>query len=115
MREPETLTEIAWYWRIGLGVEASTWESASELDRQARLAEREAWTQNTYGVSATTKESPSSARARRSAVEEHFRVLDTPTTLNPHHKTIELPKPVTQEVADTFNSLFGRAPRSLDD
>ena len=108
----ERLKELegAWYWRIGVGVDAITWESAQELDRQARLAERQAWTGNTYGVSATTRETPSSAKARCSLLEEHFRVLDTPTVMNPDHKTIELPRPVTDEVADLFNRLFGRRP-----
>ena len=100
-----------WYWRIGYGVEADVWESAAELDRQARLAERQEWTHSTYGVSATTRETPGSARALRSAVEAHFQVLDTPTLMNPDHKTIELPKPVTEEVADRVNRLFGRAQR----
>ena len=102
------MKEAVWYWRIGAGVEANTWEDAAELNRQALLAERQDWTGNTYGVSATTRETADSAKAGRSAVEEHFRVLDTPTIMNPDHKTIELPKPVTEEVANLFNRLFGR-------
>ncbi len=102
------MTEGTCYWRIGVGVEAATGESTAELDRQALLAERQDWTGNTYGVSATTQETPASAKAERSSTEEHFRVLDTPTIMNPEHKTIELPKPVTDEVADLFNGLFGR-------
>ena len=39
-------------------------------------------------------------------VEKHFRVHNTGN--DPLHRTVELPKPVTQEVADLFNRLFGR-------
>jgi hypothetical protein len=39
-------------------------------------------------------------------VEEHFNVYNTGR--NPFHRTVELPEPVTPEVADLFNSLFGR-------
>lgn len=98
-----------YYWRIGAGVQPGVWESAEELMRQARLAERHAWTGNTYGVSATTKETSGCDKVIRSALELHFRVLDTPTIMNPDHKTIELPKPVSDAVAELFNSLFDRA------
>ena len=46
--------------------------------------------------------------ARRSEVAKHFPVHDTPTIGDPLHRTVELPKPVTAEVADLFNRLFGR-------
>lgn len=49
--------------------------------------------------------------AERTVVEQHFRVHDTPASNDPLHKTVELPKPVTQEVADLFNKLFGRGSR----
>lgn len=97
-----------WYWRIGVGVDEHTWESAAELERQCRLAEKQAWTHHTHGVSATTRETAASARALRSAVLEQFRVVDTPTVMNPDHTTIELPRPITDEVAEVFNRLFGR-------
>jgi len=35
-----------------------------------------------------------------------FRVHRTPTALDPFHVTIELPKPVTEEIAKKFNRLF---------
>jgi hypothetical protein len=35
-----------------------------------------------------------------------LRVHRTPTALDPFHVTFELPKPVTEEVAKKFNSLF---------
>jgi len=37
-----------------------------------------------------------------------FKVKPTPTRRDPNHVTIELPKPVTKEVADKFNNTFGR-------
>lgn len=43
--------------------------------------------------------------ALRSAVEEHFSVHNTGP---PDHRTIELPKPLTQEHVDLFNKIFGR-------
>jgi hypothetical protein len=45
--------------------------------------------------------------ARRADVEKHFRVHNTGS--DPLRRTIELPRPVTAEVADLFNRLFGRA------
>ena len=47
--------------------------------------------------------------ASRQQVEEHFRVHDTPTRNDAGNKTVELPDPVTQTVADIFNWLFGRS------
>jgi hypothetical protein len=46
--------------------------------------------------------------ADRDAIERHFPAHDTPTRNDPLHRTIELPKPVSEEVADTFNRIFGR-------
>ncbi|MGH7600339.1 MAG: hypothetical protein ACREOI_28630 [bacterium] len=37
-----------------------------------------------------------------------FRVHRTPAALDPFHVTIELPKPVTEEVVKKFNSLFSK-------
>jgi hypothetical protein len=36
-------------------------------------------------------------------------VHDTPTRADPLHRTVELPKPVTAEVAALFNQIFGRS------
>ena len=58
-------------------------------------------------VSGARPTSPASHAARK-RIEEQFKVHDTPTRNDPLHKTVELPKPVTQAVADLFNSIFGR-------
>lgn len=49
-----------------------------------------------------------SSEASRSAVEAQFVVHNTPTASDPLHHTVELPKPVTRQIADWFNKLFGR-------
>ena len=81
-------------------------ESAARLARKAAEAERVI---GIHGVSVTagTPIGPASAAAR-STLEEHFPVHETPTRADPWHRTVELPKPVTQDVADLFNQLFGR-------
>jgi hypothetical protein len=62
-----------------------------------------------HGVSVTARDTTAPAgRARRSDVEQHFRVHDTPSRRDPLHRTVELPQPVTAEVAERFNRLFGR-------
>jgi len=61
------------------------------------------------GVSVTARQTAAPAgRANRADVQQVFRVHDTPSRRDPLHRTVELPKPVTPEVADTFNRLFGR-------
>ena len=82
-------------------------ESAARLGRKAEEAERAL---GIHGVSVTAgvPRGPASS-APRKAVEEHFRVHDTPTRADPLHCTVELPKPVTQKTADLFNRLFGRS------
>ncbi len=62
-----------------------------------------------HGVSVTagTPIGPASA-AEREEVERHFPVHDTPTYNDPLHRTVELPKPVNEEVAKKFNEVFGR-------
>jgi len=60
-----------------------------------------------HGVSVTARTPKRPApSALRSDVEKQFRVHNTGA--DPLHRTVELPKPVTQEVADSFNRLFGR-------
>ena len=39
-------------------------------------------------------------------VIKFFRINPSPTNRDPNHVTVILPKPVTQEVANMFNSLF---------
>ncbi len=62
-----------------------------------------------HGVSATARDTKAPAgRANRSDVEAHFTVHNTPSRRDPLHRTVELPQPVTAEVAERFNRLFGR-------
>ena len=81
-------------------------ESMARLSRKASEAERLI---GIHGVSVTagTPNVPA-ASAPRKVVERNFHVHDTPTRADPLHRTVELPKPVTQEAADQFNRLFGR-------
>jgi hypothetical protein len=81
-------------------------ESASRLHRKAAEAER---VLGIHGVSVTAGvPSGPAGECGRTDVERLFRVHDTPTRSDPLHRTVELPKPVTDEVATTFNRLFGR-------
>ena len=61
-----------------------------------------------HGVSVRSVSNRSDASvAMRAELELYFIVHKT--GLDTHHYTIELPHPVTSEVADRFNKLFGRA------
>lgn len=83
-------------------------ESAATLADQARRAE--SMPGFGHGVSVVdwqpTRQGASSAS--RAAVEAEFPVLRTGSSAG--HHTVILPKPVTEEVATTFNRLFGRTP-----
>lgn len=82
-------------------------ESAARLGRKAEEAEK---VLGIHGVSASAGAPRGQAsQAARGAVEGHFPVHNTPTRADPLHRTVELPKPVTQQVADLFNSIFGRS------
>jgi hypothetical protein len=79
-------------------------ESATRLGRKA--AEAEGFL-GIHGVSVTAGvEDRPHVRASRRLVEESFPVHDTPIRSDRQHRTIELPKPVTAEVAERFNRLF---------
>jgi hypothetical protein len=79
-------------------------ESAQKLAEDAARAEGVI---GIHGVSVTARAPKRPApSALRSIVEQHFPVHNTGN--DPCHRTVELPKPVTQEVADLFNRLFGR-------
>ena len=84
----------------------TTRESVARLARKAEEAERAI---GIHGVSVTagTAIGPAST-VDRDDVEQHFPVHETPTRADPWHRTVELPRPVTQDVADQFNQLFGR-------
>jgi hypothetical protein len=86
-------------YRFGL-----TWESRADLARQAGAADASGYP---YGISAFAVSSRADAASvSRSAVERHFRVVQTGR--NQLHHTVVLPKPVTEDVARLVNQLFGR-------
>jgi hypothetical protein len=81
-------------------------ESASRLARKAAEAEV---VLGIHGVSVTAGTPIGAASiAERAEVERHFPVHTTPTYSDPLHRTVELPKPVTEDVAKKFNEVFGR-------
>jgi hypothetical protein len=78
-------------------------------ERLATAAAQAAGVLGIHGVSVTARDTNAPAgRANRSDVEQHFRVHDTPSRRDPLHRTVELPHPVSAEVAELFNRLFGR-------
>jgi|SRR5262245_28484961 len=80
-------------------------ETAKELTDQAARAESVI---GIHGVSVTARPTIApGGRARRADVEPHFLVHNTPTRRDKLHRTVELPQPVTEEVAERFNRLFG--------
>jgi hypothetical protein len=82
-------------------------ESAERLAAQADMAERKL---GIHGVSVTARKTKAPAsQAIRREVEQVFRVHNTPSDRDPLHRTVELPKPVTEPVAAEFNRLFGRS------
>lgn len=81
-------------------------ESVARLARKAAEAEQ---VLGIHGVSVTAGVPKGEASvAERADVERVFPVHETPTRADRLHRTIELPRPVTQEAADRFNKLFGR-------
>jgi hypothetical protein len=99
MSNPTTADEVLT--RFGLEP-----ESAERLAEQAVAAESKL---GIHGVSVTARDTTAPAgRARRGDVEAVFRVHNTRSRRDPLHRTVELPKLVTPEVAELFNRLFGR-------
>lgn len=97
-------------------------ESAQRLAKQATAAEYAGDAQNGvpfgHGVSVTTPRSnlllatdPEDAvsATRRMFEDAGFPVRHTPTLKDPDHHTVELPKPVTDEVASRFNDVLKRS------
>jgi hypothetical protein len=97
------------------------WESAKRLAAQAALAEKAGAATNGvpfgHGVSVTSPEAnemlardpTDAAQATRKAFEEAgFEVRYTPTRKDMDHHTVQLPKPMTEESATTFNIVLGR-------
>ncbi len=83
------------------------WEDASRLAEQAATAEGHPHF-GIHGVSVTARPTPHGKKTQREDVEKVFVVHNTPTMRDKLHRTVELPKPVTAEVAEQFNRLFGR-------
>jgi hypothetical protein len=90
-------------YRIGISK-----ESVNRLEKKSIEAEESKI--GIHGVSASENQRPNmaSSSASRQSLEKHFKVHNTPTRDIPDHVTIELPKPVTKEIADLFNELFER-------
>jgi hypothetical protein len=70
-----------------------------------------------HGVSVTSPDANSrlardpadAVHATRKAFEDAgFEVRPTPTRSDADHHTIQLPKPVTEEIAKLFNTVLGR-------
>ncbi len=81
-------------------------ESAEKLAAQAAAALA---VLGVHGVSVTARDTTSPAgAASRGEVERVFPARNTPTRRDPLHRTVELPNPVTPDVAEEFNRLFGR-------
>jgi hypothetical protein len=100
----------------------TAWESPKRLAAQAAQAEVAGNASNArpfgHGVSVTSVEAnrllarvPDDAvLAKRKAFEEAgFEVHYTPTRSDTDHHTVQLPKPMTEEVAARFNTVLGRA------
>jgi hypothetical protein len=92
----------------------TSWESPTRLGNQAAAAEATEIGVNRvaglHGVSVTqaTPKVPASSATLSEIEGAGFSVVHTPTTGDPLHHTLILPKPVTPEVAQAFNRCFGR-------
>ena len=88
---------------------AGRWDSAERLAAKCARAEKE---MGIHGVSAHSHDRGYAiVGVPRSQVEAVFEVRDTPDNplgYDPAHRTVVLPKPVTEEVAEVFNRVFGR-------
>jgi RHS repeat-associated protein len=82
-------------------------ESPTRLGNKAAEAESAI---GQHGVSGSTSKPaiPCSSSSCSKLESAGFSVRSTPTRNDPNHVTIELPKPVTKEVADRFNKAFDR-------
>jgi hypothetical protein len=86
------------------------YETADNLERQCEAAVEHGFP---HGVSSMSRASRAGAMmAARAEVELYFTVRQTGKNL--FHHTVELPHPVTEQVAERFNRLFGRAVKDTD-
>jgi hypothetical protein len=85
-------------------------ESAGRLGRHAK-ASQENPTERVHGISTTAGPPNFDGRPHRelprSEVEKHFPVHNTPQPNDPLHRTVELPDPVTPDIAKLWNDLWG--------
>ena len=84
-------------------------ESATRLGRLAQESLENA-EEMIHGISTTAGEvnpERASSTLARDVVEQNFPVHDTPTGADPLHRTVELPNPVTPEVAKAWNQMWG--------
>ena len=88
---------------------AGLWDSARRLAAKCARAEQE---MGIHGVSAHAhNRGYDIVGVPRTQVAAVFEVRDTPDNplgYDPAHRTIVLPKPVTEEVAEAFNRALGR-------
>ena len=84
-------------------------ESAARLARKSGEAEDAGLP---HGVSVSTTKPPAgipcSSASCTTLEASGMKVHDTPTRNDPNHHTVELPKPVTPEIARAFNGAFDR-------
>jgi RHS repeat-associated protein len=96
---PETDSTI---YRMGNSKESGTRLSNKAADAESKIG--------THGVSGSTNKpsGPCSSASCSRLKAAGFPVRATPTKADAGHVTIEMPKPVTKEVADDFNKTRGR-------
>jgi hypothetical protein len=93
------------FYRYGLALEA-----AESLEALCETAVERGFP---HGVSVRSEKSRHDACvASRAELELYFRVGQTGRS--PLHFTVELPHPVTREIAERFNAIFGRENRTTD-
>jgi RHS repeat-associated protein len=92
----------------------TSYESPTRLARQAAAAEQaEIGTLRLKGlhgvsVSPSPPAVPAGSASAAQIEKAGFKLVFSPTAADPMHHTLILPNPVTREVADVFNALFGR-------
>lgn len=80
------------------------WEPADKLARESASAEANGYP---HGISTVDRTNRADAvAASRTDLEQHFRVVQAGR--NRSHHTVVLPKPMTDDVAELVNQLFGR-------
>lgn len=102
------------------------WESATRLAKLAARAEKGGTAINGvpygHGISLSSpdanlrlaRDPVDAVQATRRVLEEAgFEVRYTPTVRDADHHTVQLPKPVIEEVATRLNTILGRSRRPL--